>query len=426
MILTLFVLLFLMLFLNLPVYMALVLSTMAVMYSFTSMPIEIVAQRMFAGIDKFSLMAVPFFIFAANVMNKGGLAPRIVGFANTLVGHLPGGLAFTVILSCMFLGAVSGSAPATVIAIAALMLPAMTSSGYSKSFTLGLIIASASVAVIIPPSIGMIIYGAVTGASVGELFVAGFLPGVIYCLGFMIYSYWYAKKKKIPVQQRASLREVLATFKSASWSLGIPLIIIGGIYGGVFTPTEAAGIAAVYAIFVAIFIYREMDWKDLLNEAFESAVGTAQIMVLLAGASVFAWFLTRLQVPSQLAEAIISFANSKFVVLLFMNIILLIAGMFMDAASIQMIMAPLFLPVAVSFGVDPIHLGIIMVVNGAIGMFTPPFGLNLFVASSVSKTSLGELVPPVIPFIILSIISLLIITYIPSISMLLPDLLFRR
>jgi len=425
-ILTLFLLLFLMLFLNIPVFISLILSSMIILNFFTSIPVEIVAQRMFAGIDKFSLMAVPFFIFAANIMNKGGLAPRIVRFANTLVGHLSGGLAFTVVLSCMFLAAVSGSAPATVIAIAVLMLPPMTKAGYGKSFTLGLIIASSSVAVIIPPSIGMIVYGSVTGTSVGKLFIAGFLPGIIYGGAFMLYSYWYAKRKGITLKQRATFKEIIEAFKESGWSLGIPVIIIGGIYGGIFTPTEAAGIAAVYAMFVALFIYKELSLKGLLDVAFESALSTAQIMIILAGASVFAWFLTRHQVPTQLAEILMGFGSSKLFILLIMNIILLIAGMFLDPASIQMIMAPLFLPIALSINIDAVHLGIIMVVNGAIGMFTPPFGLNLFVASSISKTPLGKLVLPVIPFIIISIISLLIITYIPTISLWLPNLLFGK
>lgn len=421
----LFILLLILLFANIPVYMALTLSSVITLIGFTTIPPEIVIQRMFSGIDKFSLMAVPFFIFAANIMNRGGLAPKIVKFANTLVGHLHGGLAFTVVLSCMFLGAISGSAPATVIAIASLMLPIMLSAGYGKGFTLGLIMAASSVAVIIPPSIGMIVYGAVTGTSVGELFTGGFLPGTVYGVLFMVYSYLYAKKKGITLEPKAGSRQILKALKSAGWALGIPVVIIGGIYGGVVTPTEAAGLASVYAIFVSIFIYKEISWKDLVNEAFKSAVGTAQVMIILAGASVFAWLMTRFQVPTALANAIITLGSTKLIILLLINIILLIAGMFLDPASIQMIMAPLFLPLAAQVGVNPVHLGIIMVVNGAIGMFTPPFGLNLFVASGATDTPLSELVKTVGPWIILSIIALLLITYIPWISMVLPDLLFR-
>ncbi len=407
-----------------PVFLSLTISSFATLVLTTAIPAEIVIQRMFSGIDKFSLMAVPFFIFAANVMNRGGLAPRIVKFSNALVGHLNGGIAFTVVLSCMFLGAVSGSAPATVIAICTLMLPMLIEAGYGKGFSVGLIMASSSVAVIIPPSIGMIVYGSVTGTSVGELFIAGFLPGIVYGLCFMVLSYGYARVKKVQLRPRASVREVLGAFKQAGFALGVPLVIIGGIYGGLCTPTEAAGISAVYAIIVSLFVYREMSFRDLLKVAYDSAVGTAQVMIILAGASVFAWVMTRFQVPVMLTEAVMSLGTSPFAILLMINLILLLAGMFLDPASIQTIMAPLFLPVAVSIGVDPVHLGIIMVVNGAIGMFTPPFGLNLFVASSATGIPLSELIKTVWPWILVSLVALMLVTYIPSISMLLPGFLY--
>lgn len=424
MIAVLFGLFFVMLALNLPVFMALTASSAVVMDLYTNLTPEIVLQRMFSGIDKFSLMAVPFFIFAANVMNRGGLAPRLLEFANTLVGHKRGGLAYTVVLTCMFLGAVSGSAPATVVAICSIMLPTMVKAGYERGFSVGLIMAASSVAVIIPPSIGMIIYGTVTNTSIGELFVAGFLPGIVYGAVFMLYSFYYACKHKIPVQPRAAGHQVWEAFKKAGWALGIPAVILGGVYGGFCTPTESAGIAAVYAIFVSCFVYRELKLRDLIKVAYESAVGTAQIMVILAGANVFAWIMTRFQVPTILANKLTELADTKFMVLLIMNIVLLIAGMFLDAGSIQTIMAPLLLPVAVQYGVDPVHLGIIMVVNGAIGMFTPPFGLNLFVAAGITKIPLAELSKKVWIWIILSCAALLLITYVPQISMLMPGLLY--
>ena len=421
-----FLVLFIMLALNIPVFASLTASSAFILSQYTSLPMEIVIQRMFSGIDKFSLLAVPFFIFAANVMNKGGLAPRLLNFARVLVGHKRGGLAYTVVLTCMFLGAVSGSAPATVIAICSLMLPVMVKGGYGKGFTVGLIMAASSVAVIIPPSIGMIVYGTVTGTSIGELFMAGFLPGVVYCLAFMAYSYYYAKKHDIPLEKKATKKEIWASFKTAGWALGIPILIIGGIYGGFFTPTESAGIVAVYSIVVSCVVYKEMNLKDIFKVACDSAMGTAQVMIIMAGASVFAWLLTKFQVPVILANLISEFATTKFTILLTINIILLIAGMFLDPASIQTIMSPLFLPVALSVGVNPVHLGIIMVVNGAIGMFTPPFGLNLFVASGTTKIPLSELIRSMWVWIILSCLALLVITYIPQISMALPDLLFRR
>lgn len=410
---------------GLPVYLSLAASSLVALALTTSIPLTVVAQRMFAGINSFTLMAVPFFIFTANVMNRGGLAPRIVKLSNALVGHMRGGIAFTVVLSCMFLGAVSGSAPATVVAICTLMLSMMVDAGYSKGFSIGLIMASASVAVIIPPSIGMIVFGSVTGTSVGELFIAGFLPGIVYGASFMVLSYIYARVRKLPVAKRASFREVLGAFKHAGFALGIPVVIIGGIYGGLCTPTEAAGISTVYAIIVSVFIYKELSLKDLVKVAYESAVGTAQVMVILAGAGVFAWVMTRFQVPVMLTNAVMALGSSKFAILMMINLILLVAGMFLDPASIQTIMSPLFLPVALNVGVNPVHLGIIMVVNGAIGMFTPPFGLNMFVASGVTGIPLSTLIKTVWPWVIVSILALLLITYVPWIAMALPNLLYR-
>lgn len=410
---------------GMPVYSSLAISSLAALAISTSIPLEVVAQRMFAGINSFTLMAVPFFIFTANVMSKGGLAPRIVKLSNALVGHVHGGPAFTVVLSCMFLGAVSGSAPATVVAICTLMLSMMVAAGYSQAFSIGLIMASASVAVIIPPSIGMIVYGSVTGTSVGELFVAGFLPGVVYGGSFMLLSYVYARIKRLPLANRATRTELWAAFKQALFALGVPIVIIGGIYGGICTPTEAAGISAVYAIIVGMFVYKEITWKDLVKVAYDSAVGTAQVMVILAGAGVFAWVMTRFQVPAMLTEAVMSLGTSRFAILMMMNLILLLAGMFLDPASIQTIMSPLFLPVALTVGVNPVHLGIVMVVNGAIGMFTPPFGLNMFVASGVTGIPLSNLMKTVWPWIVTSLVALFLITYVPGIAMLLPDLLYR-
>lgn len=421
--LVLFAILMVLLMGSVQVYIALALSTVVAIAFFTNIPLEILPQRMFAGIDKFSLMAVPFFILAANVMNGGGLSKRILNFAKALIGHKKGGLAMTVVLSCMFFGAVSGSSPATVIAIGALMLPALKEAHYGEDFSVGLITSSAAVAVIIPPSIGMIVYGSVTGVSVGELFMAGLGPGIVYGAVFMLYSYYYAKKNKLQTEKKASLREIWLAFVDAVWALGIPVLILGGIYGGIFTPTEAAAVAAVYSIFISIFVYRDLDFKGLINETINSAVGTAQVMILLAAASVFSWILTRQQVPQALAEALMSISNSKVAILLMINAILLIVGMFIDPASSTTILAPLFLPLALSFGIDPVHLGIIMVVNGALGMFTPPFGLNLFVATGISDLSISKIIRGAVPFIILSLITMAIITFVPQISLWLPSVL---
>jgi len=421
--LTLFVLMMVLLLGSVPVYVSLGLSATVVLALFTSLPLEVLAQRMFSGIDKFSLMAVPFFILAANVMKGGGLSIRILKLAQALVGHYKGGLAMTVVLACMFFGAVSGSSPATVIAIGGLMLPALRQANYGESFTLGLITSSSAVAVIIPPSIGMIVYGSVTGTSVGDLFMAGIGPGILFGGVFIIYSYYHAKKHKIETLKRANAKEIWFAFKEAGWALGIPVLILGGIYGGFFTPTEAAAVASVYAIFVSLFIYKDLRLKGLWDETYESAIGTAQVMILLAAASVFSWLLTRQQVPQAMTEALMAISNSKFAILLMINVLLLITGMFIDPASSTTILAPLLLPLALSYGIDPVHLGIIMVVNGAIGMYTPPFGLNLFVATGISTVSISRIIQGVIPFIILSLITMALVTYLPIISLWLPQMM---
>ncbi|WMM24873.1 TRAP transporter large permease [Tissierella sp. MB52-C2] len=413
----LFAILFVFLFSGAPVYIAMSFASVLSLYFFTSIPMEVVAQRMFSGIDKFSLMAVPFFILAANVMKGGGISKRILNLASKLVGHLKGGLAIAVVISCMFFGAVSGSSPATVVAIGGLMLPELLKAGYGEKFSLGLITSSPAVAVIIPPSIGMIVYGTVTGVSVGDLFIGGIGPGIVWGLVVILYCYFIAKKNNVPTQERASLKEVLIALKDAAWALGVPFIIIGGIYGGIFTPTESAVVASVYAIFVALFIYKQLDFKGLINESVDAAVGTAQVMILLASASIFSWILTRQQIPQALAEGLITITNSKITILLMMNIILLIAGMFIDPASSTTILAPLFLPLAINYGIDPIHLGIIMVVNGAIGMFTPPFGLNMFVATGISKEPISKIISGIIPFVILALLIMAIVTYVPQVTM---------
>lgn len=419
----LFIALFVLLLSGVPVFIALALSSIVALFGFTNVPLEVVAQRMHAGIDKFSLMAIPFFILAANVMQGGGLSKRILSLANALVGHLRGGLAMTVVIASIFFGAISGSSPATVIAIGGLMLPALKKAGYNDGFSNGLITSSSAVAVIIPPSIGLIVYGSVTGVSVGDLFMAGFLPGILFGVAFMVYSYYFAVKNKIPTTKKTNGKELWDAFKNSIWALGIPFIIVAGIYGGVFTPTESAAVASVYAIFIAIVIYKDLDIKGLGKAAIETGVGTAQIMILLSAASIFAWVLTKFQVPQNLAQLMVSISDSKLAILLMMNIIMLIAGMFIDSASFTIILAPLFLPIATSFGIDPVHLGIIMILNGAIGMFTPPFGLNLFVASGVSKQPVAKIIPGVMPFILLSLITLALITYIEQISLFLPNIM---
>ncbi len=425
MVTTLFILFVVLLALAVPIFVVLSLSTLAAFALHSAIPLQTIVQRLFAGLDKFALMAIPFFIVAANVMSAGGMSRRIIAVANVLVGPLPGGLAMATVVACMFFGAISGSSPATVVAMGSLLYPALVQAGYERRFAIGLVVASGSIALIIPPSITMIVYGAVTGASVGALFVAGFGAGVAYGLGFMGYSYYYARRHKVPRLPRPSWAEIRATLNDAKWGLGMPILIIGGIYGGIFTPTEAAAVAAVYAIAVALLVYREIGLREFWDVVVQSAGSTAQVMILLAGASVFAYILTAERVTVVLTEVIVRLGASQFMVLVLINIALLIAGMLIDGASIILILGPLLLPVAQKVGVESLHLGIIMVVNTAIGMFTPPFGLNLFVAPTVDEEwTMAPLIPAVLPFIWVSIIPLLVITYVPEISLWLPRLIY--
>ena len=423
MITVLFVSLAVLLLLGVPVFASLGLSSLISIVFFSDFPLMIVVQRMIGGVDKFSLMAIPFFILAANVMKTGGIATRILNWAQAMVGHLRGGMAVTTEVACMFFGAVSGSSPATVLAIGGLTYPKLIEQKYPKGFSTGLITSSGSVALLIPPSISAIVYCSVTGASVGSLFMAGFGAGIIYGLCFLVYCYFYARKHNIPRSEKVSGRERWKITKDALWALGVPIIIIGGIYSGLFTPTESAGVSAVYAILVSLFIYKEMTLKQLWQCCVNTAGTTAQVMILLAAASAFAYVLTVGQVPQMLSAAIVNANLGKYGFLLLVLVLMLIEGMFIDGSSAIIITAPLLYNAALGMGIDAVHFGVIMVATAAIGMFSPPFGLNLFVAQPVTGNKMGEIMKGVLPFLAISIIALLLITYIPQISMFLPNLL---
>jgi len=420
----LFVVLFALLFLSSPVFVALSLSALIAFLVYTDTNLMLIAQRLFGGIDKFSLMSVPFFILGANVMKAGGIATRIMNWAYSLVGGVRGGLAMSTEVACMFFGAVSGSSPATVVAIGGMMYPALIEKKYPSGFSVGLITSSGSVALLIPPSISAIVYGAVTGASVGALFMAGLGAGLLYGFLYLIYIYWFSRRNNIPVGEKSTWRDKWQATKEASWALGIPLIIMGGIYLGIFTPTEASGVAAVYAILVGMFVYKELDLKSLFRTCVISAEATAQVMILLAAASVFGYILTVGQVPQNLANFITEAEMSPTAFLIMVNVILLIAGMFIDGSSAIIILAPLIYPIAMGLGINAIHLGVIMVANAAIGMFTPPFGLNLFVAQPATGEKMINIIRGVIPFIVISILALLLITYIPEVSLFIPRAMY--
>lgn len=382
----------------------------------------IVVQRLVGGIDSFSLMALPFFIFAANLMFTGGLSKRLLNFCDTMVGHISGGIAQTTQLTSMFFGALSGSSPATIIAVGQMMQPEMVKKKYPDNFISGLLASSGSVALIIPPSITIIIFCSATGASVGKCFMAGVTAGIIFGLSAMIYIGWYAKKHNLPVQPKASAHERWVAFKDAFPALMVPVIILGGIYSGLCTPTDAAALSAVYAMIVGLFIYKEMTLKDLWKVAVESAITCAQTLVLISSATVLGWILTVSQLSTVITNALLATLTNKYIFLLILNLILLVMGMFMDGAAAILILAPLIFNMAVNLGVNPVHLCIIMISNLAIGMYTPPFGMNLFVTSSVTKRDMVQMLPGVWPFLAVNLLALLVITYVPQLVMFLPNL----
>lgn len=402
---------------SVPIYVSLGLAAFLAVVLFGDVEPMLLIQRLFAGLDQFALMALPLFILAANIMDGGGLSRRILQFARDLVGHLSGGVAMTTQVANMFFGSLSGSAPATVIAVGKIMYPQLIKDGYSKSFSTGLLASAGAVSLILPPSITLIIYGSVTGASISDLFIAGIGAGIIFGLSAIVYIYFYAKRNNIPRSKKASRKQLLSSTRKASWALMIPVIILGGIYSGVFTPTEAAGVSAVYALAISIFVYRDMSFKKFYHICVESAVTTAQVLVLVAAAQVLGWLLTRDQVPQIVASFIADNITSVIVFLILFNLLLLVLGMFIEGVAAIIVVAPLIYPAAMSLGIDPVHLGIIMITNLAIGMYTPPFGLNIFVTQSIAKVGLKEMLPGILTFFGVNLIALLIITYIPDVSL---------
>ncbi|GEL08892.1 TRAP transporter large permease [Salisediminibacterium halotolerans] len=414
----LFILIIIFLFTSAPIFVALGLgSFLSVVFMSDTDPM-ILVQRMFGGLDQFALMALPFFIFAANIMEGGGLSDRILRWARALVGHMAGGVAMTTQVSSMFFGALSGSSPATVIAIGKIMYPELLRREYSPSFSAGLLASAGSISLIIPPSITLIVLGSViTTLSVSDLFTAGIGAGLIIGLVTIAYIYWFSKKHNMPRDTKATKRELFASTRSAFWALLIPVIILGGIYGGIFTPTEAAGIAAVYALAISVFVYREMSWQNFYRVCVDSAITSAQVLVLVAAAQILGWLLTRGGLPQQIATFMTENIESVLLFFLVLNVALLFMGMFMEGIAAIIIVAPLIFPAAMQMGIDPVHLGIVMIVNLAIGMYTPPFGINIFVTQTISDLDMVEMIPGLRKFLFVQVIALLIITYIPASSL---------
>lgn len=420
------IILIFLLLMGVPIYVSLGLSSFISVAFFSDIQPMVLTQRFFGGIDTFALMALPFFILAANLMDTGGLSKRILKTARALVGHITGGIAMTTQLASMFFGALSGSSPSTVVAIGKSMYPALKKAGYSKSYSSGLLASAGSVALIIPPSITFIIYASATGTSVGKLFMAGLTAGIVYGGASLVYIYFYSKKHKIKRDKRATFKELMISIRDSAWALMVPVIILGGIYFGIFTPTEAAGITAIYAMFVGFVVYKELNLKKLIEVCRSSAISCGQILVMTAGAQALGWILTRGQVPQMVTKYMMANISSAIMFLALLNVILLIMGMFMEGIAAILIVAPLifqFASGAGGLGIDPVHLGVIMVANLAIGMFTPPFGMNIFVTSGITKCDLVSMIPGLARFFVVDVIALLLITYIPQISLFLPNLL---
>lgn len=423
-VLVLFGSLLLLIMLNVPVAIALGLAALLTIGLTTNLPLGIITQKAFTSLDSFPLMAIPFFMLAGILMGKGGVSKRLLDLATVMVGWMVGGLAMVTVVSCMFFAAISGSGPATVAAIGSFMIPTMREKNYGAGFAAALTAAAGSIGVIIPPSIPFVLYGVVAGVSVGSMFLAGIIPGLIIGIGLMIVSYMISKKEgyKPAVTERITIKHVWKAIYESKWALMIPVIILGGIYGGIFSPTEAAVVAVVYAIIVGVFIHRELTWSDLYKAIVESAIINASTMIIIGLSISFAYIMTLEKVPNTIAQFITSISESHLVILLVVNIFLLIVGMFIDTISALVVLAPILLPIVTNVGVDPIHFGVILVANLAIGFITPPLGVNLFVASSVSKIPLEQIIKGILPFLLMMIITLLVITYVPEMSTWLPSI----
>jgi len=422
--LVLFVCLFAFMALGMPVAISLGLSSLITIFFFSQDSLASMSIKLFETSEHYTLLAIPFFVLAGNLMSTGGVARRMVHFAIAAVGHLRGGLAIASILACMLFAAVSGSSPATVVAIGSIVIAGMVKNGYTQEFGAGVICNAGTLGILIPPSIVMVVYAAVTEVSVGRLFMAGVIPGIVLGLMLMFAVWWRAGKLQITPPPKASMGEVFRSFRESMWGLALLVIIMGGIYGGVFTPTEAAAVSAVYALFVALVIYRDLKIKDMPEVFLESAKTTVMLMFIVANALLFAHVLTTERIPQTIAEHILAVGMSPWMFLLVVNIILLIAGNFMEPTGIILILAPILFPIATELGIDPIHLGVIMVVNMEIGMVTPPVGLNLFVTSGVTGMNLVQVTRAALPWLSVLLIFLVMVTYIPAISLALPNAIF--
>ena len=422
---------------GMPVSIALGLTVFSFLFAFTDIPLDSIALKLFTGIEKFEIMAIPFFILAGNFLTHGGVARRMIRFATSMVGHWYGGMGMAAVMACALFAAISGSSPATVMAVGSILIPAMVKQGYPPQFGVGSIATAGGLGILIPPSIVMVMYSVATtgmvvtgpngetvmSASIGALFMAGVIPGIILASMLGATTYWRARVNNYPRMPRADWRERWQAFRESIWGLMLIVIIMGGIYGGFFTPTEAAAVSAVYAFVIAVWVYKDIKLRDVPRVLLSSAAMSAMLLYIITNAVMFAFILTSEQIPQSLSAWIVDLGFGKIGFLLIVNVMLLMIGMVMEPSAIVLIMAPILYPVAVKLGVDPVHFGIMMVVNMEIGLCTPPVGLNLYVGSAISKLGLTEVSKAALPWLMTALVFLMLVTYIPAISLWLPRML---
>ncbi|WHY33904.1 TRAP transporter large permease [Cytobacillus firmus] len=418
-----FISLFVFIFLSVPIAFSLGLSTALGVWMHDTLPLEIIPQRIFVSMNSFPLMAIPFFILAGNLMGAGSMSKRLVNFASALVGHFTGGLAMVAIVTSMFFAAISGSGAATTAAIGSILIPAMVARGYKIEYAAANQAVAGALGIIIPPSIAMILYGVAAEVSIGDLFIAGILPGLLITFSLLISAYIIANRRGYVGEEKKSFPDVLVSFKNSFLALLMPIIVLGGIYSGVFTPTEASVIAVVYSFVVGFFIYRDLTIQLLADTLKKSAISSSIIMIVIGTAGLFGFFIEMNGVPGMIYGSISDVVTNKYIFLIIVNIILFVAGMFLEGGAAILIFVPLLLGTAVNLGIDPVHFGVIMVCNLAIGLVTPPVGIDLFVVSQLTKLSIVRIGKAVIPLIIILIIDVLVISFFPPLSTWLPSLL---
>lgn len=411
--------------LNIPISFAIGMSTVLTILYNGKFPLSVVAQSMGTGVDSFPLMAIPFFMLAGIIMSEGGIGVRLIDFASSLVGFVKGGLAMVTVVSNMIMAGMSGSSVADSSATGSVLIPAMQKKGYPLPFAVAIVASASVIGIIIPPSIPMVIYGVISGVSIGQMFLAGAIPGFLVGLSLMGVSYYYANKENYPREEWGGFRKIWQEFKKSFFALLMPVIILGGIIGGIMTPTESAAVAVIYAVIVGAFVYKELTIKKVPKILLECLVGTASVMFLVSVASGFGWLLASEQIPQLLAKTILSISTNKYVVLLLINILLLFTGTFMDLTAALIILGPVLVPLIQNVGIDPIHFGIIMTMNLGIGLVTPPVGVCLFVCCNIAKTTITKVGRALLPVIAAMIVVLLIVSYVPSITMFLPKLIIK-